>query len=126
MSATRAEREAAGRRAETLASVWLQLKGYRILARRYQGPGGEVDLVVAWPLIGRIRTIAFVEVKQRSDTSQFADAISPAQRRRIEAGASSFVGANASIAQAAMRFDGVFVAPGRLPRHVPSLWRAGE
>ena len=44
-----------GRRAEWLAILWLGLKGYRPLARRFGGKGGEIDLIVK-----RGRTIAFV------------------------------------------------------------------
>ena len=38
----RAER--AGRRAETVALWYLRLKLYRLLARRYRTPAGEIDL----------------------------------------------------------------------------------
>ena len=44
-TATRRKREAAGRRAETAAALWLQLKGYRILDRRARMPACEIDLV---------------------------------------------------------------------------------
>jgi putative endonuclease len=126
MSEARQAREGAGRRAETLAAIWLRLKGYRILKNRYRAPGGEIDLVAAWPFWGRPRLIAFVEVKQRRDETAFAEAISPQQRRRIEAGANGFLGAHPKLAQAACRFDAVFIAPRRLPRHLPNLWRRGE
>ena len=33
-----------GRRAEWIAAFWLRLKGYRILARGYRCPAGEIDL----------------------------------------------------------------------------------
>ena len=47
-----------GLRAEIAAASLLLAKGYRILARRYKTPLGEIDLVVR-----RGSTIAFVEVK---------------------------------------------------------------
>ena len=34
---TRVQNEQRGRRAETIAALYLRLKGYRILERRYQG-----------------------------------------------------------------------------------------
>src|SRR5205085_1078996 len=58
------ERQAAFRRglsAETRAALLLRVKGYRILARRWQSPVGEIDLV-AW----RRRVLVFVEVKARA------------------------------------------------------------
>lgn len=43
----RAERR--GRRAESRAALWLQLKGYSILARRVKLPVGEIDLIAVTP-----------------------------------------------------------------------------
>ncbi|MCR4283578.1 MAG: YraN family protein, partial [Bauldia sp.] len=47
MTASEARRaaEKRGRRAETLAAWLLRLKGYRVLARRYKTPAGEIDLI---------------------------------------------------------------------------------
>ena len=58
MTARRRRAYRFGLRAETVASLFLMLKGYRILARRYRTPAGEVDLFVK-----RGNLIAFVEVK---------------------------------------------------------------
>jgi len=126
VSEDRASREAAGRRAERFAALWLRLKGYGILANRFRAPGGEIDLVAAWPLLGPVRSVVFVEVKHRDDEADFAEAIAPRQRRRIEAGADAFLGANPQLAGKPCRFDAVYVAPGHLPRHVANLWRRGE
>jgi len=126
VSRARQKREAAGRRAERLAAFWLQLKGYRILAKRYRAPGGEIDLIAAWPFLGKPRLIAFVEVKQRRAFSDFAEAISPTQRRRIEAGGDAWLGANPRHAEALCRYDAMFVAPARFPRHIKALWRRGD
>src|SRR6266566_1510804 len=58
------QRRAAFRRglsAETRAAVLLVVKGYRILARRWQSPVGEIDIVAR-----RRRVLIFVEVKARA------------------------------------------------------------
>ena len=111
-----------GRRGETIAAWWLRLKGYAILAQGYtvgRGTGaGEIDIVAK-----RGRTIAFVEVKARADAAAAAEAIRPAQRRRIARGAAAFLAAHPRLAACAIRFDAVLLVPGRLPRHISDAWR---
>ncbi len=126
LMANRRQAEDAGRRAETLAALWLGLKGYRILARRFRASGGEIDLIAARPFFGAPTLIAFVEVKQRTSEGQFAEAISAPQRRRIEAAAAQFMQRHVTYAGACLRFDGMFVRPGAWPRHEKDLWRAGH
>ena len=53
-----AERQ--GRRGEMLAAWLLRAKLYRIVARRFKTPVGEIDLIAA-----RFGTTVFVEVKTR-------------------------------------------------------------
>lgn len=52
--------ESRGRAAETLALMFLMLKGYLPLGTRFRAAGGEIDLIVR-----RGRTVVFVEVKAR-------------------------------------------------------------
>ena len=70
--------ESRGRKAETIAAWWLRLKGYRVLARDFRVPVGEIDL-----LVQRGQLLAAVEVKARRNHRQAAEAIGPRQRRRI-------------------------------------------
>lgn len=111
-----------GRRGETLAAWWLRLKGWRVLARGFaigRGRGaGEVDLIVR-----RGGVVAFVEVKARASLDQAAHAITPAQQDRIRRAAQAYLAGRAELADCALRFDAVLVAPGRLPRHIPDAWR---
>ena len=112
-----------GRAGEFAAALLLRLKGYRVLARRFAigaGTGaGEVDLIAR-----RGRTLAFVEVKTRSDLDSAALAVLPEQRRRIVRAAEAFLAARPGLSGLEVRFDAVLVAPGRLPRHLPGAWRA--
>jgi len=57
-TADRRKAEARGRRAETVAALFLRFKGYRILARMAKTPVGEIDLVTV-----RSKLVAFVEVE---------------------------------------------------------------
>ena len=111
-----------GRRAEALAMLWLWLKGYRVLARGItsgRGSGaGEVDMVIR-----RGRVVAFVEVKARATLAAAAEALGPAQRRRIEAGAAAFLARQPALAGCDLRFDVMLLAPGCWPRHLPDAWR---
>ena len=110
---------ARGRSGETVAAWWLRLKGYRILARDLRCPVGEIDLVAR-----RGPTLAIVEVKARPDRDRAAEAITPRQRRRIEAATGWYLAAHPALAGCNIRFDAVLVTPGRLPQHLEGCWEA--
>ncbi|SFI85098.1 putative endonuclease [Bosea sp. OK403] len=106
-----------GRRSEWLAIVWLSVKGYRLLARRFGGKGGEIDLIVK-----RGRTIAFVEVKARGALEDALSAITPQKRRLVEARIRQWLAQNPWAMEHHLRADAVFLAPRRWPRHVPGVF----
>jgi putative endonuclease len=107
-----------GLRAESIAALLLRLKGYHLLARRFAAAGGEIDLIAR-----RGETIAFVEVKARDDLDAAAAAITEAKRRRIGRAARVWLARNPWAAASNLRGDAVFVAPGRLPRHLAAAYR---
>jgi putative endonuclease len=108
-----------GLRAETLAALLLRLKGYRILARRYPAPVGEIDIIAQ-----RGRTVAFVEVKARPTLDLALEAIRPFQRARIQRGAEAFLAKHAYLSGHDLRFDAVLVTPGRRPTHIVNAFEA--
>ena len=59
-----------GLSAESRAAAFLIAKGYRILARRFRTPVGEIDIVA-----GRRNTLVFVEVKARHTLDDAAEAV---------------------------------------------------
>jgi putative endonuclease len=69
-----------GRKGEKLARRFLKKQGYKILARNYTCPVGEIDLIA---LDGR--TIAFVEVKTRCGAAHGdpEDTVTVAKRRKL-------------------------------------------
>src|ERR1043165_7036152 len=67
-----------GLSAEARAVAWLTAKGYRILARRFRSPYGEIDIVAR-----RRNLLAFVEVKARATLDDAAWAVTPRQQARI-------------------------------------------
>jgi putative endonuclease len=116
------ERRAAFRRglsAESRAALLLFVKGYRILARRWQSPVGEIDIVAR-----RRGILVFVEVKARARLDDAAEAVSECQRRRIAAAAQALLAGHPEHASAGIRFDAVLVTPRRWPRHIAAAFDA--
>ena len=109
-----------GLSAETRAAAFLLAKGFRIAARRWRSPAGEIDLVVR-----RGRLLVFVEVKARDRFDDAAEAVTERQRRRIAAAAEAWLASHADDLQRDIRFDAVLVAPWRLPRHIQAAFDVG-
>ena len=122
--APRPERQAAfrlGVSAETRAAAYLVGKGFRILARRWRSPLGEIDIVAR-----RRSMLIFVEVKAREKLDDAAWSVTPRQQQRIAAAAEVWLAANPDVAFQDIRFDVVLVAPGRLPTHIPAAFIAAR
>jgi putative endonuclease len=118
----RSERQLAfrlGLSAENRAAALLLAKGYRIAARRWRSPVGEIDLVVR-----RRRLLVFVEVKARDGFDEAAEAVTERQRRRIAAAAEAWLASHADDLGCDIRFDAILVAPWRLPRHILAAFDA--
>ncbi|MBK8908361.1 MAG: YraN family protein [Rhodospirillales bacterium] len=128
-----------GRAAEAIGALWLRLAGYRILARDFRVPVGEIDIVAL-----RGTTLAFIEVKARADasgTSAADEVLSLRQRRRIARAAESFLKLHPHLADRAIRFDLIVFGKngewcragwcprtwfGWRPRHVTAAWRTDD
>lgn len=106
-----------GRWAEGLCAWHLRLKGYRILARGYRTPAGEIDIVAR-----RGGTLAVVEVKARQDLAAAAEALGPRQRQRVARAAEAFLRARPGCAGLTVRFDVMLVRPWGLPAHLVDAW----
>ena len=77
------ERLRLGEEGENLAARYLEEHGYRVVARRWQGAGREIDLVVE-----KAGVVAFVEVKtRRSPIAPPATAVNWRKRRQLAAAA---------------------------------------
>lgn len=104
---------AKGRWAELAAAALLLLKGYRILARRFRSPVGEIDLVAR-----RGRRLAFVEVKSRATHDAAAWSVTPRQQQRIARAAEAWLKRHPRHAACEIGFDVVLVSPRARPRHL--------
>ena len=106
-----------GHRGEWLAALALLVKGYRIVARRYRTPLGEIDLIAR-----RGDLVLIVEVKARPTLMQAMEAISYPSERRIEGAADLWLTRQRDHARLSMRFDLVAVLPWRWPVHVENIF----
>lgn len=116
---TQARRRARGLgiEAEFLASVYLRACGWRILARGYLAPGGEIDIVAR-----RGDMLAFVEVKRRGTLDAALESIDARKCRRISHAARHWIGRHGQKLDCNYRGDAVLLAPWRFPRHVPGAF----
>src|SRR3981189_2960467 len=113
MAIDRHAAERRGHRSESVAALWLRLKGYRILARRLKTRAGEIDLVAAAPF----GPVCFVEVKARGVALAAAESVGPGQQTRIARAASLYLASRPGLARRGARFDIVAVAPRSFPVH---------
>ena len=108
-----------GLSAESRAAAMLLAKGYRILARRFRSPYGEIDIVAR-----KRNLVAFVEVKARATLDEAAYAVTPRQQARISDAAQAWLVAHPEHAEFELRFDVILIAPGHLPRHLLAAFDA--
>jgi putative endonuclease len=108
-----------GLSAEAKAAALLMAKGYRILARRFRTPHGEIDIIAR-----KRDLLAFVEVKARASLDDAAYAVTPRQQQRIIDAAQGWLMAHPEHAEFELRFDVILVAPKSLPRHLKAAFDA--
>lgn len=118
MTAARRQAVRTGRRGEALAIWRLRLAGWRILARDWRSPAGEIDIIAR-----RGRLVLFVEVKARGDLLAAGEAVGARQQGRIAAAAALFLARHPELAGCDARFDAMLVAPWRWPVHLADAWR---
>ena len=117
------ERRAAlrlGLHAEVVAALYLRLKLYSILERRFSAGGGEIDIVAR-----RGSTLVFVEVKLRAEADAAAAAIGEVKLRRMARAVAVWRRRNPWADGCALRGDAVLMAPWRWPRHLRDAFTLG-
>jgi putative endonuclease len=110
-----------GNLAEFLCRVHLRLRGWRVVARDWRCPAGEIDIVARRGMV-----LAIIEVKARATAADAISALAPRQRRRIARATSAFLLARPELAGLTVRFDVMLVAGLRAPRHLPDAWHTDE
>ena len=90
---------------EKLVIQWLESKSYRVLHYKWRCRWGEIDVIAEDK---NTSTLAFVEVKTRSDSNWDSDgleAVSLSKQKKISRSAALFLGKNTQYTDFYMRFD---------------------
>ena len=109
--------EKQGRAGEARAALWLQVKGWRILAQRRKTPLGEIDLIAR-----RGKVIAFIEVNWRASAAELDYAIDERRLSRVAAAVEAVAHEYATDGED-IRIDVLLLAPGTFPRHIVNAWQ---
>lgn len=117
--ADRKKAERAGRWAETLAALYLRLKGFRIVATRFKTPVGEIDIIAR-----RGRLLVFAEVKHRARKGELGTALEGVNASRIVRAAKWFLSTHPLYGGYDCRFDVIFLAPRQMPYHLVNAFGA--
>ena len=107
-----------GRFAEAIAVGYLRLTGWRIVARNWRSPAGEIDIIAR-----RRHILAMIEVKTRAHLSDAGEAIGTRQQSRIRRAASLFLARHPELASLNVRFDAILIVPWRWPVQLRDAWR---
>jgi len=94
----------AGQAAEDIVANAYLRDGYQPKARRWRGPGGEIDLIFE-----KLGALVFVEVKKSRDFASAAARISERQMQRIYVSASGFLASMPMGQDTESRFDAALV-----------------
>ncbi len=97
---------AKGKKAESVACVYLEKNGYTIIERNRRLGRGELDIIA---LKGEILT--FVEVKGHKNRESSLDAMHTDKQRRMISAAQTWLGQHADYANTQCRFDLIVVTP---------------
>ncbi len=80
-----------------------QRRGYGLVAQRWRGPGGEIDLILR-----KGEEVVFVEVKQSRSLDQASHPITPRQMARTCLSAEAFLSGEPAGTLTPARFDAAF------------------
>ncbi|WP_103332555.1 YraN family protein [Pseudotabrizicola formosa] len=90
----------AGASAEDQVAQFYDRSGRQVIARRWRGPGGEIDLIARDGA-----EVIFIEVKQARSFAIAAERVTARQMARICASAECFIGTEPAGSLTPVRFD---------------------
>ena len=112
-SSNRKKSENFGRLGETIATLYLRLKLYSIIKKRFKSPVGEIDLIAK-----KGKSLIFIEVKARKSQTNLEQALEAVNKRRISRAGAYFISHNPKYCDYDLRFDVIFITPNALPYHL--------
>lgn len=101
--------------AEYLSCLLLNIKGYKILERRYKIKQGEIDIIAK-----KGKFICFIEVKARKQKSD--EVLTSKQRNRITDAAKHYIVRKECYDNYNYRFDLIIYTPPLILKHIISAW----
>ena len=104
-----------GKRGEWIAALYLQLKGYEILEKRFKTPMGEIDI-----LARKGKILVAIEVKTQKTLEKASLALNAFQKRRIEKALLFYLAGKTSDLD--LRFDVVLISSWQWPCHIQGAW----
>jgi putative endonuclease len=108
----------AGVFAEALACLFLRLKGYKIITKRFKTKSGEIDIIAKTASV-----IVFVEVKKRVTVNDALACVSSHNISRVRRAAQWWLQCNTRVADNCdIRFDVIAIAPYCWPRHISNAF----
>ena len=102
--------------AEKIAIIFLFLKGYKILQRRYKTHFGEIDIIAK-----KSQNIIFIEVKARKKKTNIEEILTIHQINRIKSAGEFFISRNPQFSNHNLRFDFIEIDRLFLPKHYPNF-----
>jgi putative endonuclease len=106
------------RRHLSRAAAFLIAKGFRILARRWRSPLGEIDIVAR-----RRQLLVFAEVKARASLDEAAESVNERQRRRrIVPAVEVWLAAIRTITFAISASTRSWWRRGKIPHYIPAAF----
>lgn len=101
--------------AEFLSCLILNVKGYKILERRYKTKLGEIDIIAQ-----KNNFICFIEVKARKKKNN--EVLTSKQRERITDAAKHYIARKVQYNDLNYRFDLIIYTPPLTLKHIISAW----
>lgn len=108
---------------EYFAILFLMVKGYSILERRYKTKVGEIDIIAK-----KKNVTIFCEVKARADFESAVYSLTEKQKLRIRKAAEQYMShlkntyQNNKIENEIFRCDMILIVPWHLPKHIENAW----